>query len=854
MDAVRSLAAWLRPRRQRQAPAGAFWRLAGQDWLAKLGSSEQGLSRSEAADRLSVFGANRISDDRSFVLARKLLRRITEPLVLILIAAAMVSAWSGDLASFWIISFTVAISIILDFVQEHRAELAAEALQRSVALHADIRRDGTLLALPAAEIVPGDIVELKAGDLVPGDGILLAARDLFAKEAVLTGEPFPVEKQVTPAATDDPAEAANALFMGSSVISGSGTMLVVATGGATRFGDIAANLLNEQPPTAFERDMRQFGVLIMRLTLSLVLFVVLAHVALARPMLESFMFAVALAVGLTPELLPMIMTVTLSRGALRLAQEGVIVKRLAAIHDLGAMDVLCTDKTGTLTEARIALVDHVGPDGRSDANVLRLAWLNSHFESGLRSPLDQAILDHGAPEKFDGARKIDEVPFDFERRRVSVLVEINGERRLIVKGAPEDILAHATHVEVAGAGPVKIDAGRRAAIMAVHDKFAADGYRLLGVATRSMPAAAVSARIEDEDDLEFCGFAVFLDPPKASAIEALAKLKALGVTVKVVSGDNELVVRHVAQALALDGSAVLSGHEIAILDDAALRARVADVSLFCRVDPAQKTRVIQALKAGGNTVGYLGDGINDAPSLRQADVGISVEGAVDVAKQASDLVLTQPDLSIVAAGAAEGRRTFVNIRKYVLMGTSSNFGNMVSMAAASVFLPFLPMLPAQILLNNLIYDVSEIGIPFDAVDAAETERPQAWDMADLRRFTIAMGLLSSAFDLLTFYMLVVHFNADAATFRTAWFMESMATQILVIFIIRTRGLPWVSRPDRILVLTSLGALVVALLLPLSPIGGWFQFVALAPGLAAALIAIVTSYLAAAYIVRRASAA
>jgi P-type Mg2+ transporter len=828
----------------------SFWRLAVETLLRDTASSAAGISSAEAITRQHTYGPNAIEDRRTFLFARKLLRRFTEPLILILIAAAVVSAWAGDRASFWMISVTITASILLDLFQEHRAERAAEALQRSVAVHADVWRDGSRRSVPARDLVPGDVVDLSAGDLVPADGVVLKSQNLFAKEAVLTGESYPVGKCPTPVATDEPAEAANALFMGSSIISGSGQMLVIATGSATRFGAIAEALLGRDPPTAFERDMRQFGMLIMRLTVFLVLFVVLAHIAFARPPLESFLFAIALAVGLTPGLLPMIMTVTLARGALRLSTKGVIVKRLAAIHDLGAMDVLCTDKTGTLTEARIALVGHVGPDGREAANVFRLAWLNSHFETGIRSPLDQAILDHDTPPDIAAAVKIDEVPFDFERRRVSVLVEENGERHLIVKGAPEDVLAHATHVPSPSGELVELDDISRAEITATHDKLSRQGQRLLGVAWRQMPHDATSARIKDEDDLVFCGFAVFIDPPKTSAIEALAQLHNLGIAVKVVSGDNELVVRHVAQALGLDHAVVLNGPDVAKLDDAALRARVEITSLFCRVDPGQKSRIIQALKDRGHTVGYLGDGINDAPALRLADAGISVEGAVDVAKQASDLVLTRPDLSIVAAAASEGRRTFTNIRKYVLMGTSSNFGNMVSMAAASVFLPFLPMLPVQILLNNLIYDVSEIGIPFDTVDAAETATPQAWDMVALRRFTILMGLVSSIFDLATFWLLLKGFGADAATFRTAWFMESMATQILVIFIIRTRGRPWVSTPDQLLVATSLSALALALLLPYTAFGRWFQFVAIGPTLALALAAIVALYLLTAFGVRR----
>jgi P-type Mg2+ transporter len=826
-----------------------FWRRSPDANLGLRQLQLTGLSSAEAARRLEVYGPNEIESRTTFATARKLIRRLTEPLILILVAAALVSAWAGDQASVWIIMVVVIASIMLDFIQEHRAERASEALREAVAIHADVVRDGIRHSLPARALVPGDIVELCTGDLIPADGIVLVAHDAFTREALLTGEPYPVEKIAEPSATADPAEARNALFAGSSMVGGTIIMLVVATGGATRFGAIAAELLAADPPTAFERDMRHFGGLIMRLTIFLVLFVVLAQIAFARPPLESFLFAIALAVGLTPELLPMITTVTLSRGAVRLAAEGVIVKRLAALHDLGAMDVLCTDKTGTLTEAKIVLAGHVGPDGAESEHVFRLAWLNGHFTTGIRSPLSQAILDHGQPGDVDGIAKIDEVPFDFERRKVSILIEENHGRMLIVDGAPEDVLAHSTLVEVPGKPPVMLDTARRASIMAVHDRLASEGKRLLGVAWRPMPPDAISAHISDEEHLIFAGFAVFLDPPKMSAKAAIEQLRGLGIAVKIVSGDNDLVVRNVATAVGIDADRVLTGREIARLDDAALAARVDDTCLFCRVDPAQKTRVIAALRARGHTVGYLGDGINDAPSLRLADVGISVDGAVDVAKQASDLVLTKPDLAIVAAGAIEGRRTFANIRKYVLMGTSSNFGNMISMAAASVFLPFLPMLPIQILLNNLIYDVSEIGIPFDKVDLEETAQPQMWNMSALRRFAILTGLVSTAFDLLTFWALVQGFGADPAAFRTAWFMESMATQILVIFIVRTHQLPWISTPDWFLTATSLGALIVALVLPFTPLGQLFQFVPISLPLCLTLVAIVGAYLLSVYAVR-----
>ena len=829
---------------------GAFWRAPPADLFARTRSSDKGLAATDAAARLIEFGPNEFAQRDRFAILRKIWRKATEPLVLILAAAAAVSAATGDRTGFLTILTILTLSIAIDVLQEYRAETAAEALRKSVTLRADVLRDGALVAIPVHDLVPGDVVELRAGDVVPADGVVLSAHDLFVNQAQLTGEPYPVEKSVTPAQSEDLAEATNGLFMGASVVSGTGRMLVVATGGATEFGGVAAALVGAEPTTAFERSMRQFGRLVVRLTTFLVLFVLLAHLAFQRPMLESFLFALALAVGLTPELLPMIMTVSLSRGALRLAKGGVIVKRLSAIHSLGAMNVLCTDKTGTLTEARIDLMRTIREDGEDDPRVFELAWLNSRFETGVRSTLDDAILAHGSPADPDQWKKIDEVPFDFERRRVSVLLEHAGERSLIAKGAPEDVLAHCTHYETRDRVVHELDAPAHARIRALHDAFAADGMRLLAIAWRPMAKDAQTCHIEDENKLVFAGFAAFLDPPKASAHEALAALAGAGVDVKVVSGDNELVVRHLARAIGIDDQRFLTGAQIAKMDDSALAGAAARTSLFCRVNPAQKTRVILALQAHGATVGYLGDGVNDAPSLRAADAGISVDGAVDVAKQAADLILTKPDLHMVAQAAVEGRRTFANVSKYLLMGTSSNFGNMVSMAAASLFLPFLPMLPAQILVNNLIYDVSELGIPFDRVDKAETAGPQVWDMDALKRFTFVMGLVSSVFDLTTFAVLLAIFHADPATFRTAWFVESMATQILVIFIIRSRGGLFASLPHPALVASSLGALAVAIALPFSPAGAWIGFTSLTPAMCGTMAAIVAIYLVAAYFARR----
>jgi Mg2+-importing ATPase len=618
-------------------------------------------------------------------------------------------------------------------------------------------------------------------------------------------------------------------------------VLIGRTGSATTLGQVAVSLADKAPPTAFELGTRRFGMLIMRLTLLLVLFTLLVNVALHRPLLESFLFAVALAVGLTPELLPMVVSVTLTQGALRMAALKVIVKRPSAIQDMGAMDVLCTDKTGTLTEAKIRLERHVDAQGRDDPQVLALAYLNSYFESGLKSPLDDAILAH---EEIDVSawRKIDEVPFDFERRRVSVLVERAGARRLVVKGAPEDILRLCTHYADSAGTTVVLDEAAHTRINALFDSLGEEGFRVLGIAWRDVPLDHPHAVVSDESELVFAGFAAFLDPPKASAGEALKAMTASGVAVKIVTGDNERVTRHVCTQLGVAVEGVLTGTEVAAMNDDALRARVEGVNLFCRVNPAQKNRIILALKARGHVVGYLGDGINDAPSLHTADVGISVEGAVDVAKQAAAMILLENDLMVLHQGILEGRRTFGNVMKYIMMATSSNFGNMFSMAAATLFLPFLPMLPMQILLNNLLYDMSEITLPLDNVDAEDLAGPKHWDMGFIRNFMLTIGPISSLFDFLTFYALIRLFSAHESLFRTGWFVESIATQVLVIFVIRTRRNPLRSHPNRWLVLTSLGVVVTAMLLPFTPLAPYLGFTPLPLSFFGLLTALLIAYL------------
>ncbi len=727
-------------------------------------------------------------------------------------------------------------------MQEHRAETAAEVLRKRVALRVTTIRDGAAHEIPAAELVPGDVVLLSAGDLVPADCRLIESRDLFVNEALLTGEPYPAEKHADVFGNGDDPTPANGVFMGSSVVSGTARALVVATGRSTRIGAIAGALSREPPPTAFTLGIRRFGMLLVRLTVLLVLFVLLINLLFERPLLESFLFALALAVGLTPELLPMIVSVTLAHGAVRMARERVIVKRLSAIHDLGSMDILCSDKTGTLTEGRIKLIREVDLSGEESGDILTWAHVNAAFETGLKSPLDDAIME-AAPEDLSDWRKIDEVPFDFERRRVSVLAERDGRRFLIVKGAPEDVLSHSSSWQAAavdGAKPLNDEAvaTARTTLAQLGD----EGFRVLGVAWREVEPDRGHANISDESELTFAGFAAFLDPPKESARPALAALAELGVAVKIVSGDNERVTRHVCATLGVPVGGVINGPELAELTDEALAARLSDTTLFCRVSPPQKARIIRALRRQGHVVGYLGDGINDAPSLQAADVGLSVEGAVDVAREAAAIILLKHDLVVLAEGVREGRRTFANIMKYVMMGTSSNFGNMFSMAGAVLILPFLPMLPVQILLNNLLYDISEIAIPLDHVDEDIITRPRHWDMGFVREFMLVLGPVSSLFDFIAFGLLLWVFHAGESLFQTGWFVMSLASQVLVIFLIRTRLRPWSSRPHPALIASALGVVALAVLLPFTLLAPWFGFLPLPLDVFLALAAVVVVYL------------
>jgi Mg2+-importing ATPase len=828
------------------------WTEPASALLTRLECRVDGLSTTEAAERLGRHGRNVLAERRRRSLAVQLLVRFRNPLLLLLLGAATVSGATGDLRSFIVILVMVLLSVVLDFVQEHRAGRAAERLRQATQAHATVLRDGRSLEVPTAEVVPGDVVQLSAGNLVPADGRLLEARDLFVNQALLTGEPYPVAKSAGPMAAPCAtlADSESAVLMGTSVVSGSGRAVVVETGPRTALGQIGASLQREPPPSAFEQGARAFGLLILRLAVIMVLFVILVNIWRGRPGLESFLFAVALAVGLAPEMLPMVVSVTLSRGAMRMGRQKVLVKRLAAIHDLGSIDVLCTDKTGTLTAAHIRLERHLDVAGRDSPRVLELAYLNSHFQSGLRSPMDEAILQH---ERIDssGWSKLDEIPFDFERRCVSVLVRRGGEAPILaIKGAFEDIMRLSSAYEDEDGTTRPLDEGARSAFTARFETLGREGFRVLGVASKAVPADCRAIEKEDERDLVFAGFAAFQDPPKQTAREALRRLAELGVAIKVVTGDNNLVAEHVCHELGLTVTGVLTGAEIQALDDHALDALVERTTIYCRVTPAQKSRILLSLKRRKHVVGFLGDGINDAPALHAADVGISVDSAVDVAKEAADLILLERDLGVLRDGVAEGRRTLGNIVKYILMGTSSNFGNMFSMAGAAVFLPFLPMLPIQILVNNFLYDLSEVPIPTDAVDDDFVRRPHRWDMAFIHRFMMVIGPVSSVFDFLTFYVLRAVLRADEALFHTGWFVESLATQVLVIFVIRTRGNPLRSGPSVPLATTAVLVVLAGLVLPLTPLGATLGFVQPPPLFYLVLAVTILVYLAAVELVKR----
>ncbi len=826
----------------------AFWCQDGATVLAALNSGTGGLGDAEADRRLSTYGANALADDSTAKALPLLLRQFASPLVLILVFGAIVSFGVQEWIDGGIIIAIVLGSTLLGFWQEYRASQAVQQLKQRLALSCRVLRGGVERTLKVAAIVPGDVFMLSAGNMVPADGLILEARDFLVTEASLTGESFPVEKRAGPVAADAPIAARlNTVYLGSSVRSGTATVVAVNTGNATAFGTIAARLRARVPETAFAQGIRHFGYMLLQVMVGIVLFVLIVNQLLGREPVESLLFAVALAVGLSPELLPAIMSVTLAAGARAMARRGVIVRSLESIENIGGMDVLCTDKTGTLTAGVVVLDDAIDTDGVSSDQVRELAAINATLQTGIGNPLDQAITEDAARRGVvvTGRRKIDEIPYDFQRKRLTVVVSGDAaEQNLILtKGAFEHVMEICGSLRTA-AGDVALTPELRGRIAALYEAKGTQGFRVLAVASKQIAAKDRYTR-EDEHDMSLRGLLLFFDPPKAGVERTLRELSARGIAIKVISGDNQHVTAYLATQIGLDPQAILTGAQISDTKEEALWNLVERTTLFADVDPQQKERIVRALQRNGHTVGFLGDGINDAPALHAADVGISVESAVDVARESADLILLERDLDVLCRGVDEGRRTFANTLKYITVTTSANFGNMISMALATPLLPFLPLAATQILLNNFLSDLPSIAISTDNVDPELTEHPQRWRIADVRRFMLVFGLISSAFDLLTFAVLIYVFRAGEAEFQTSWFVISLLTELAVMLVLRTNRLTWRSRPGRALlwatILVGAGAFAIPFMGPLAlP----FNFVPLSPPQVGAIIVIVTAYIGA----------
>ena len=827
----------------------AYWRRDAPELLAALATTAEGLSWAEAAERLARHGANVVQEQREVAAVRLLLRQFASPLVLILVFGAVISLAARGWVDAGIILVIVLGSALLGFTQEYRASSAIAELRKRLALTARVRRDGAIQTMAASGIVPGDVIELSAGNLIPADGVLLSARDFLVTEASLTGESMPVEKQPGAVNADAPmSRRANCAFMGTSVRSGTATVLIVKTGLATAFGEVAARLKTRPPESEFARGVRQFGYLLVRVMVVMVVFVLVVNQMLGRQPIESLLFAVALAVGISPELLPAIVSVTLAHGARGMARRGVIVRHLEAIEDLGSMDILCTDKTGTLTSGVMALDAAVDAEGEPAAEVLRLAYLNAVLETGIENPLDAALVTAGESADLStaGATKIDEIPYDFVRKRLTVVVAIAddpGHHRIIMKGAFANVLGACTTVVRAGV-QVPLDDPLRERLESYFREKGTDGFRLLALATRRVSARERYAA-EDEQRMSLEGFLLFSDPPKPQAAQTLHDLAARGIQLKIITGDNRYVAAHVAAAIGLDPAALLTGQTIAAMRDESLWHLAARTNLFVEVDPQQKERIVRALQRTGHVVGYLGDGINDAPALHAADVGISVDQAADVARESADIVLLRPDLDVLRNGVDDGRRTFANTLKYIAITTSANFGNMVSMAIVTPVLPFLPLAAKQILLNNFLSDLPSIAISTDRVDADRLARAQRWNVAEVRRFMLVFGLISTAFDLLSFFALLRVFEAPESVFQTAWFVVSLLTELAVLLVLRTHGPALRSAPGGLLLWTTTAVAILAVAIPfIGPVASVFGFVPLPWPLLATMLTITAGYIAA----------
>ncbi len=799
----------------------AFWSISVTEILQKLEAKKEGLTNDEVRKRVALYGSNLLKKEKRQGIFALLISQFKSPIILILFFATGLSFFLHDRADAFIILFIVIVSGLLGFWQEHSASNAVEKLLSIVQIKTSVLRDGIAKEIPVEQIVPGDVVVLKAGDIIPGDGLILESTDLFVDEAMLTGETFPVEKMasVLPAETLL-AQRTNTLMMGTHVVSGTATIIIVHTGKKTEFGKVSERLKLRPLETEFEHGIRRFGFFLMEVTLVLVVGIFAINVYLSRPILDSFLFSLALAVGLTPQLLPAIISINLSHGAKRMAQKKVIVKRLSSIENFGSMNVLCSDKTGTLTEGIVHLHSALNTYGDESEKVLLQAYINAFYETGFTNPIDEAIRKH---RQFDlsGYQKQDEIPYDFLRKRLSIVVSHDNAYLMVTKGALQNVLEVCSSVETKDGKIVDLSTAMDQ-ILKRFEEFSSKGFRTLGIAYKNLDSDPHISKYH-ESDMIFSGFLILFDPPKANILETITTLRNLGVALKIITGDNHLVADYISQQMGLKNTKILAGSELMNMSDSALLRMVGGIDVFAEIEPNQKERIIIALKKAGNVVGYMGDGINDASALHSADVGISVESAVDVAKDAADIVLLERGLDVLVEGVREGRTTFANTLKYVFMATSANFGNMFSMAGVSLFLPFLPLLPKQILLTNLLTDFPEMTIAMDNVDNEMINYPRRWDIKAIRKFMITFGIVSSVFDFLTFGLLILVLHASQIQFRTGWFMESVISASMIVLVIRSRKPFFRSQPGKYLLIATISILLVTLILPISPLSSIFGF-------------------------------
>ncbi|MFN7160550.1 MAG: magnesium-translocating P-type ATPase [Candidatus Gracilibacteria bacterium] len=807
-----------------------------------LATNEKGLTSIDASARLLEFGRNILVEEKKTWAVFEFIKQFKDPLILILLFASVISYIRGEVIDGSIVMLIILVSTCLNFFQERQASHAAEKLKAQLANTATVIRDQKPIEISFKDVVPGDILVLNAGDLIPADARILESKDFFVNESSLTGESLPSEKSSDTIRNGQGSlsDLHNIVFSGTNVVTGSAHAVVLATGGDTEFGKIAKTLDERPIPSEFSQGIHQFSFLILKLTIAIVLFVFLFNSLVKHDIMGSFMFAIAIAVGLTPELLPMIMSITMGRGALKMADKGVVVKKLLSIPNLGSMNILCTDKTGTLTQGRIDLVKYEDAFGNNSEEVLRFAYLNSAYQTSIENPMDEAVLRYKR-EDVSEYEKVDEIPFDFVRKKMSVVVSKDKVRYLVTKGAPEEILKDSVFVQ-SGDTEISLEGKVREDILKRYADLSREGYRVVAIAYKKVAEKPVY-HTEEESEMTLLGFIAFLDPAKQDVKEVVEALKERGVAIKIITGDNELVTEKICKDLGIPVEGIILGGHLASLTDDAIRVVAMKNTIFARFSPDEKNRIIMALKASGYVVGYMGDGINDAPSLQTADIGISVNNAVDVAKESADIILTQKSLKVLLDGIEEGRKTFGNSMKYIMMGISSNFGNMFSVLGAVILLPFLPMLPIQILLNNLLYDVSQMTLPEDHIDPEYTLRPKRWNMGFVKKFMLTFGLISSFFDFVTFGLLYYVFQANAAMFQTGWFIESLATQTLIIHVIRTKKIPFIqSRPHWALVASTFAIVILGWVLPFTPLGSVFGFVALPWYVLLALAGVVCVYL------------